>query len=84
MSVRRSFVSSGDCHKSLDIDRAAEAGQDTHRPKSTYALVLIAATIVSAILSLFSGHLWMAKLRGQLVVNTAEPSAFEVVGDWSR
>ena len=57
--------------------------RDTHRPESTYAPALTAATIVSAIPSLFSGHLWMAKLRGQLVVNTAKPSAFEVVGDWS-
>lgn len=53
--------------------------RDTHRPKSTYALALVASTIASAILSVFFGHLWMAKLRGQLVVNILDLEASELV-----
>jgi hypothetical protein len=57
----------------LKLDR------DIHRPRSAYAVVLIADAIVCAILSVFFGHLWMAKLRGQLVVNILDLQASELV-----
>lgn len=53
--------------------------RDAHRSRSTYTSVLIVATIVTAILSVFFGHLWMAKLRGQLVTNILDLEASELV-----
>jgi hypothetical protein len=57
----------------LKLDREA------HRTRSTYTTLLVIATIIASIMSVFFGHLWMAKLRGQLVTNILDLQASELV-----
>jgi hypothetical protein len=57
----------------LKLDR------DTHQPRSTYTLILVVGTIVAAVLSVFFGHLWTAKLRGQLATNILDLQALELI-----
>jgi hypothetical protein len=57
----------------LKLDR------DVNEIRTRYTTVLVVVTIVAAVLSVFFGHLWMAKLRGQLVTNILDLEASELV-----